>query len=89
MHLTLRKAFQLIAVLTVTSGPSACAPRQSSSLTGENTATQFPSYTTYPETIPRWRSVDPQAGEWSDSKVDVALSRSGDWGHLVLTHLSE
>jgi hypothetical protein len=81
-HPILRQAFKLIAALAVTGGGFACAPRQSSSLMGENTATQFPSSTTYPETIPRWSTVGSQTSKRSDSNTDISLGHSADWATL-------
>lgn len=88
-HPTFRKIFRLLAVLTVASGFSACSFQQSPSLTGENTATEFTSYTTYPETIPRWGSADPHLNKVATRKAEASFDPSTDWGHGILTQLGE
>lgn len=86
---TILKAFRLIAALAITSGLPACVSTYSPSVTGGSTETQFPSTTTYPESIPRWGSVDPHEGTPAENKVDVSFNASNDWEHLLPAQLAE
>ena len=83
------KALRLVSLAAVAIVATSCAGHSPGFILGENTAANFPSYTTYPEKIPLWVSLDHSSGNVVSSYRHAPEESSHRWEEDLMEKLTE